>query len=102
MLSKVKVEKYIGRTIASDVFDMSTGEIFLTRDSVLTEEDVERLKEAEVDSLKFVNSEASPEQDLVVNTLRKDSAHTKEEALYCNIPSASDQVKLLILKLLRV
>jgi hypothetical protein len=29
---------------------MSTGEIFLTRDSILTEEDVERLKEAEVDS----------------------------------------------------
>ncbi len=24
----------------------------------------------------------SPEQDLIVNTLRKDTAHTKEEALY--------------------
>jgi hypothetical protein len=44
MLRKVNVDKFVGRVIASDVFDMSTGEIFLTKDSVLTEEDVERLK----------------------------------------------------------
>ncbi len=53
-VKKVNIEDYIGRTIASDVFDMSTGEIFLTKDSVLTEEDIERLKEAEVEILKFI------------------------------------------------
>ncbi len=81
-VKKVKIEEYIGRVIASDVFDMSTGEIFLTKDSVLSEEDIERLKEAEVDVLKFIKSEASPEQDLIVNTLKKDTSHTKEEALF--------------------
>ncbi len=82
VVKKVKIENYVGRTIASDVFDMSTGEIFLTKDSVLSEEDIERLKEAEVDKLKFISSETSPDQDLIVNTLRKDTSSTKEEALY--------------------
>jgi len=81
-VKKVNVEDYIGRIIASDVFDVSTGEIFLTRDSILSEEDIERLNDAEVDSIKLIKSEASPDQDLVVNTLRKDTSHTREEALY--------------------
>lgn len=81
-VKKVKIEDYIGRTIASDVFDMSTGEIFLTKDSVLSEEDIERLKEAEVETLKFISSETSADLDLIVNTLRKDTSSTKEEALY--------------------
>jgi DNA-directed RNA polymerase subunit beta len=81
-VSKSKIEDYIGRTIASDVFDFSTGEIFLTKDSILTEEDLERLNDAEIDVLKFIKSETSPDQDLIVNTLRKDTSHTKEEALF--------------------
>jgi DNA-directed RNA polymerase subunit beta len=80
-VKKVKIVGYIGRTIASDVFDFSTGEIFLTKDSILSEEDVERLQEAEVDELKFINSETSPDLDLIVNTIRKDTSHNKEEAL---------------------
>ncbi len=80
-VSKTKIENYLGRTIASDVFDFSTGEIFLTKDSILSEEDLERLKEAEVDVLKFISSETSPDLDLIVNTLRKDTSHNKEEAL---------------------
>jgi len=81
-ISKVKIEKYVGRTIASDIFDMSTGEIFLTKDSVLSEEDIERLKEAEIEKIKLISADTIPDQDLIVNTLRKDTAHTKEEALY--------------------
>ncbi|PIW70684.1 MAG: DNA-directed RNA polymerase subunit beta [Ignavibacteriales bacterium CG12_big_fil_rev_8_21_14_0_65_30_8] len=79
---KVKLEEYIGRTIASDVFDMSTGEVFLAKDSIFTEEDIDRVDEAEIEVLKFINSETSPELDLIVNTLKKDTSHSKEEALY--------------------
>jgi len=79
---KVKIEDYVGRIIASDVFDMSTGEVFLTKDSELKEEDLDRLKEAEVETLKILKKETSSEQDLILNTLRKDTAHTKEEALF--------------------
>ncbi len=81
-VNKVKLEDYLGRRIAIDVFDMSTGEIFLTKDSVLSEEDIERIKEAEIEKLKLVTSEVMPDQDLILNTLRKDTSHTKEEALY--------------------
>ena len=80
-VNKVKLEKYLGRTIASDVFDTSTGEIFLTKDSVLEEKDLERIKETEVDSIKLVKTIGLVEQDLILNTLKKDSARTKEEAL---------------------
>ncbi len=79
---KNDVEQYIGRVIASDVFDMSTGEIFLTKESVLSEEDVERLKDAEVDKIKLIKAVSTADQDLIINTLRKDASHSKEEALF--------------------
>ncbi len=81
-INKVKLEKYIGRMIGADVFDMSTGEIFLPRESILKEEDLERIKEAEVDFIKFIKDDVNLEQNLILNTLRKDTSHTKEEALY--------------------
>ena len=81
-VKKSKLEDYTGRIVASDIFDMSTGEIFLTKESKLTEEDIERLKEIELDTLKLVIANTSPGQDLILNTLRKDTAHTKEEALF--------------------
>ncbi len=81
-VKKAKLENYLGRMIASDIFDMSTGEIFLTRDAILTEEDLERINDAEVDVLKFIKSESSNDQNLIVNTLRKDTSHTREEASY--------------------
>jgi DNA-directed RNA polymerase subunit beta len=82
IVKKANLEEYLGRMIASDIFDMSTGEIFLTRDSVLSEEDLERINDAEVDVLKFIKSEFSPDYNLIVNTLRKDTSHTREEALF--------------------
>jgi len=81
-VKKANLEEYLGRMIASDIFDMSTGEIFLTRDSILSEEDLERINDAEVDTLKFIKSEFSPDYNLIVNTLRKDTSHTREEALF--------------------
>ncbi|MEJ5261749.1 MAG: DNA-directed RNA polymerase subunit beta [Ignavibacterium sp.] len=81
-VKKSKPENFVGRMVASDLFDMSTGEIFLTRGAIFSEEDVERVKEAEIDVLKFIKSDRSPEQDLIVNTLQKDTSTSREEALY--------------------
>ncbi|MDZ7622969.1 MAG: DNA-directed RNA polymerase subunit beta [Ignavibacteriaceae bacterium] len=81
-VNKADLTSYIGRAIASDVFDMSTGEIFLGGGTLLTEEDVERLGEAEIESIRFLSRDTSPDQDLIVNTLKKDSAQSKDEALY--------------------
>ena len=81
-VNKVDLTSYLGRAIASDVFDMATGEIFLSGGSLLTEDDLDRLNEAEIDTIRFLSRDTSPEQDLIVNTLRKDTAQSKEEALY--------------------
>ncbi len=81
-VKKAKLDDYVGRVVASDIFDMSTGEIFLTKESTLTEDDIDRLKEIEIDTLKLIIANTSPEQDLILNTLRKDTAHTREEALF--------------------
>lgn len=81
-VKKSKLENFIGRMVASDLFDMSTGEIFLTRGAIFSEEDIERVKEAEIDVLKFIKSDRSPDQDLIVNTLQKDTSTSREEALY--------------------
>ncbi|MCL6495534.1 MAG: DNA-directed RNA polymerase subunit beta, partial [Ignavibacterium sp.] len=81
-VKKSKLENFVGRMVASDLFDMSTGEIFLTRGAIFSEEDVERVKEAEIDVLKFIKLDRSPDQDLIVNTLQKDTSTSREEALY--------------------
>ena len=81
-VNKADLTSYMGRAIASDVFDMSTGEIFLGGGTLLTEEDVERLGEAEIETIRFLSRDTSPDQDLIVNTLKKDSAQSKDEALY--------------------
>jgi len=81
-VKKANLNDYVGRMIACDIFDMATGEIFLTKDNVLTEEDVERLRESEIERIQVINSPTSHEQDLIINTLQKDPSHTKEEALY--------------------
>jgi len=81
-VNKTDLSSYLGRAIASDVFDMSTGEIFLSGGSLLTEEDLDRLEEAEVESIRFLSRDTSPDNDLIVNTLKKDASQSKEEALY--------------------
>lgn len=81
-VNKTNLEYYLGRIIASDVFDMASGEIFLNRGSALTEEDLARLEEAELETIKFLTNETLADQDLIVNTLRKDTAQSKEEALF--------------------
>ncbi len=81
-VNKTDLTSYLGRAIASDVFDMSTGEIFLSGGSLLTEDDLDRLEEAEVESIRFLSRDTSPDNDLIVNTLKKDASQSKEEALY--------------------
>lgn len=81
-VNATELETLIGRVVAADVFDMNTGEIFLTRESIINEETIERIREAEVDVIKLIRNDLNTEQDLILNTLKKDSSHTREEALF--------------------
>ncbi|MCF8242212.1 MAG: DNA-directed RNA polymerase subunit beta [Melioribacteraceae bacterium] len=71
-----------GRMSVDDVIDMETGEIFVPKDGELTEEIIDSIKASSIKTIKLITSDTSPDQDLIINTLRKDSAKTKEEALF--------------------
>ncbi len=81
-IKELDVEKHIGRVAAEDVIDVTTGEIFVSKESVLSEEIVNEIKKSTVKKLKLISAETSLDQDLILNTLKKDTAVTKEEALF--------------------
>ncbi|MCB0746556.1 MAG: DNA-directed RNA polymerase subunit beta [Ignavibacteriae bacterium] len=75
-------ETFAGRLSAEDLIDTSTGEIFVAKDEELTEEIIENLQDSGLKTIKLINSEATQDQDLILNTLRKDTSTNKEEALF--------------------
>ncbi|MBU2491307.1 MAG: DNA-directed RNA polymerase subunit beta [Bacteroidetes bacterium] len=76
------VETHLGRIAADDVIDLATGEIHVPKDGEFTEEVIYNVKASSIEKVKLISSDASVEQDLILNTIRKDLAKTKEEALF--------------------
>ncbi len=86
LIEEVKIDgqtvvSLMGRYVACDVFDMSSGEIFLTRGDLIDEKAINRIKEAEVEEIKLLRKDINIEENFIINTLNKDTANTKEEAL---------------------
>lgn len=75
-------EDFHGRIAAEDVIDLATGEIFAQKDAQLTAEAIEQIKASTIKVVKLINADIIPEQDLILNTLKKDTSTSKEEALY--------------------
>ncbi len=75
-------EKHNGRVAADDFIDMATGEIFAAKDTELTGEIIDQIKSSSLTEVKLISSEAKIDQDLVLNTLKKDTSKTKEESLF--------------------
>ncbi|MBU0559857.1 MAG: DNA-directed RNA polymerase subunit beta [Bacteroidetes bacterium] len=75
-------ETHLGRIAADDIIDLATGEIFAVKDGDLTIEIIENIKASSIKVVKLISSSTSPDQDLILNTLRKDAAKTREESLY--------------------
>ncbi len=76
-------DQYLGRKIAGDIIDLETGEIIASRDDVLTEDLMERLR-----SLKqalpiklFTYKADTPDEPIIARTLAKDPSRSREEAL---------------------
>ncbi len=80
-VKELSVHEHNGRLVAEDVIDTMTGEIFAARDTELTEETIEDIKNSSVKKLKLIKTQAAHDQDLIINTLRKDTATSKNEAL---------------------
>ncbi|MEJ5352129.1 MAG: DNA-directed RNA polymerase subunit beta [Melioribacteraceae bacterium] len=75
-------EKHSGRIAANDVIDLQTGEIYVSKDGQLTEEIIDNIKKSSLQKIQLISAETSYDQDLIINTLKKDTSKTKEEALY--------------------
>ncbi|MEX1140517.1 MAG: DNA-directed RNA polymerase subunit beta [Bacteroidota bacterium] len=80
-VNKVSLKDYIGRTICSEVFDKKTGEVFINKDSKLTEEHIKQIKKAEIRKVRFLKSEDASEVSVIANTIMRDSARSEEDAL---------------------
>ncbi len=81
-VKKLNIDDHTGRISAEDVIDTQTGEIYVARDGELTEEVIDNIKKSAIHSVKLISRETSFEQDLIINTLKKDTSVNKEEALY--------------------
>jgi DNA-directed RNA polymerase subunit beta len=79
--SKVNLKEFVGRTICGDVFDKKTGEVFINKDSKLTEEHLKQIKKAEIRKIRFLKSEDASEVSVIANTIMRDSARSEEDAL---------------------
>lgn len=81
-VKNLNVDEHVGRMAAEDVIDTATGEIFVSKDGEITEEVLFDIKGSTVEKIKLISTDTSLEQDLILNTLHKDSAKTREEALF--------------------
>jgi DNA-directed RNA polymerase subunit beta len=77
---KVDLNDFLGRVICSDVVDKKTGEIFITKDSQLTEDNLKQIKKSGVKKLRLLKHEEN-ETSVIANTILKDSARSEEDAL---------------------
>ncbi|PID57099.1 MAG: DNA-directed RNA polymerase subunit beta [Ignavibacteriae bacterium] len=75
-------EDFVGRLAAEDVIDLNTGEIFVAKDEELTEEIIDNLLDSDIKKIKLIVGDINQEQDLILNTLRKDTSTNREEALF--------------------
>jgi DNA-directed RNA polymerase subunit beta len=71
----------LGKRIASDIIDMTTGEIIANRDMIITEELLETMGKAELLSVRVFKYTEPTDEPVIAKTLVKDTSRTKEDAL---------------------
>lgn len=74
-------EELLGKRIASDVIDLSTGEIIGSRDMIISEEFLETITKTEIVSLRVFKYSDPNDEPVIAKTLTKDATRTKEDAL---------------------
>lgn len=75
-------DDFVGRRVAADVIDMATGEIVASRDTILDEELVAKIRESKgIDKVKVFRYVVATDEPIIARTLAKDPSRTKEDAL---------------------
>lgn len=75
------LKTHVGRVVCSDVVDKKTGEIFINKDTPLTEELIKKIKKTEIKKLFLLKTEGSGDRSIIANTIQKDAARSEEDAL---------------------
>ena len=78
-VKKIDLNEFVGRKVASDVIDMHTGEIFLSKDSEFLEEHVDQMKTGGIAKIKFMDLEETG-GTVVLNTIAKDPSRSTDDA----------------------
>jgi DNA-directed RNA polymerase subunit beta len=78
--TKVDLADYEGRVICSDVVDKKTGEIFIPKDSSITEEHIKRIKKSGVKKIRLLVQQGN-EESVIAKTISKDIVRSEEDAL---------------------
>ncbi len=79
-VQKVDLNDFLGRVICGDVVDKKTGEIFITKDAPLTEDNIKKIKKSSVKKLRLLKHQGT-ETSVIANTILKDAVRSEEDAL---------------------
>jgi len=79
-LSGRKQPKWVGLIAGETVVDKATGEVIISPGESLTEAHIDRLKELKISHLKTIVSDPQKDARVILNTLKKDSTTSEEEA----------------------
>jgi len=76
-----KAPKLAGKTSASTLVDIETGEAIIVASEKITDEVAERLVATKFGKIKIITSDLTKDAGVVANTLKKDSSTNQKEAL---------------------
>ncbi len=79
-VTKVDLKDYAGRIICGDVIDKKTGEIFINKDAVLTDDHIKAIKKSSIKKIRFLHQQGN-EESIIAKTIMKDSVRSEDDAL---------------------
>ncbi|MCX6120237.1 MAG: DNA-directed RNA polymerase subunit beta [Ignavibacteriales bacterium] len=80
-IAKVDLKDFIDRKVCSDVFDKKTGEVFINKDTKLTDEHIKQIKKTSLKKLRLLKTDDAASSSVIANTILKDAARSSEDAL---------------------
>ncbi len=75
-------DDFVSRRVAADVIDMASGEIVASRDTILDDALVAKIKESKgIETVKVFRYVVATDEPIIARTLAKDPSRTREDAL---------------------
>ncbi len=78
----IRKDKIVGRISAADVVENQEGVTLLKSGEVISEEQLEKLREYKIQKVKLIKTDESRDSLVILNTFQKDQTASQEEALF--------------------